>query len=102
MMDVRTVSEIAQENEGLARQAQEAKMFEDLGRILVSRNRDNQKYQAGVEQGRREAESMFARFMNKWQNSLQQPTINQGLAADVDYAREQHDIQQANQLTQGR
>lgn len=97
-MDVRTVSEIAQRNEGLARQAQEAKMFENLGRTLVSRNEDNQKHQAGVEQGRREAESIFARFMNRWENSLQHPTVNEGLAADMGYAEEQHNIQQANKL----
>ena len=101
-MDVRTVSEIAQENEGLARQAQESKMFENLGRTLVKRNKDNQKYQAGVEQGRREAESMFTRFMNRWENSLRQPAINEGLAADMKHAEEQYNIQQANQLIQGR
>ena len=97
-MDVRTISAIAQENEGLAKQAQEAKMFEDIGRALVKRNKDNQKYQAGVEQGKREAESIFARFMDRWKNSLRQPTINEGLAAEMEHAEELYNIEQANKL----
>ena len=101
-MDVRTVTMIAQENEGLAKQAQEAKMFENLGRALVRRNEDNQKYQAGVEKGKREAESMFVRFMNRWKNSLRQPTINEGLAAEMKHAEELYNIEQANRLIQGR
>ena len=102
-MDVRTISAIAQENEGLAKQAQEAKMFEDIGRALVKRNKDNQKYQAGVEQGKREAESIFARFMDRWKNSLRQPTINEGLAAEMEHAEELYNIEQANKLIlQGR
>ena len=102
-MDVRTISAIAQENEGLAKQAQEAKMFENIGRALVKRNKDNQKYQAGVEQGKREAESIFARFMDRWKNSLRQPTINEGLAAEMEHAEELYNIEQANKLIlQGR
>ena len=101
-MGYKTVSAIAQENQGLAKQAEEAKMFEDLGRTLVNRNEDNQKHMAGYNQGKQEAESMFTSFMNSWENSVQQPTPNEGLAADMAYDREQYRVNQLNQLNRGR
>ena len=97
-MDSRTVSAIAQENEGLARQAEESKMFENLGRSLVNRNEDNQKHEAGRQAGKQEAEGMFAQFMNSLSNPAPR-NPNQGLAADMAWDQEQYRI---NQLNQGR